>query len=146
MNSINLLEFWVKRLRVNFFLLDSVTLIFGDITASDRLFDTSNFEEKELNFSEILFLDKVFGFLFGALRGALIVVLFYLAFLYLIGKERELPDLILEAYPDISLSEDPAITFHFHDSGSPLKVTVEDSEGKNYASDFALSSVISKNF
>ena len=52
----------------------------------------------KFNFSEILFLDKVFGFLFGALRGALLVVLFYLGFLYLIGKERELPDLILEAY------------------------------------------------
>ena len=52
----------------------------------------------KFNFSEILFLDKVFGFLFGALRGALIVVLFYLGFLYLIGKERGLPDLILEAY------------------------------------------------
>ena len=52
----------------------------------------------KFNFSEMLFLDKVFGFLFGALRGALIVVLFYLGFLYLIGKERELPDLILEAY------------------------------------------------
>ena len=55
-------------------------------------------------------------------------------------------DLILEAYPDISLSEDPAITFNFHDSGSPLKVTVEDSEGNHYAGDFPLSSVISKNF
>ena len=55
-------------------------------------------------------------------------------------------DLILEAFPDISLSEDPAITFHFQDSGSPLKVSVEDSEGKNYAGDFPLSSVISKNF
>ena len=55
-------------------------------------------------------------------------------------------DLILEAYPDISLSEDPAITFNFQDSGSPLKVSVEDSEGKNYAGDFPLSSVISKNF
>ena len=52
----------------------------------------------KFNFSEILFLDKVFGFLFGALRGALIVILFYLGFLYLIGKEKELPDLILEAY------------------------------------------------
>jgi sulfur-oxidizing protein SoxY len=55
-------------------------------------------------------------------------------------------ELILEAYPDISLSEDPAITFYFHDSGSPLKVTVEDSEGKNYAGDFPLSSVVSKKF
>ena len=52
----------------------------------------------KFNFSEILFLDKVFGFLFGALRGALIVILFYLGFLYLIGKEKELPDLMLEAY------------------------------------------------
>ena len=55
-------------------------------------------------------------------------------------------NLILEAFPDISLSEDPAITFHFQDSGSPLKITVEDSEGNNYAGDFPLSSVISKNF
>lgn len=52
----------------------------------------------KFNFSEILFLDKFFGFLFGVLRGALIVVLFYLGFLYLIGKEKKLPDLILEAY------------------------------------------------
>ena len=55
-------------------------------------------------------------------------------------------ELIIEAYPDISMSEDPSITFHFLDSGSPLKVTVEDSEGKNYAGNFPLSSLISKNF
>ena len=55
-------------------------------------------------------------------------------------------DLILEAYTDISLSENPSITFHFQDSGSPLKVSVEDSDGKNYAGDFPLSSVVSKNF
>ena len=55
-------------------------------------------------------------------------------------------ELIIEAYPDISMSEDPSITFHFLDSGSPLKVTVEDSEGKNFAGNFPLSSVISKNF
>ena len=55
-------------------------------------------------------------------------------------------ELIIEAYPDISMSEDPSITFHFLDSGSPLTVTVEDSEGKNYAGNFPLSSVISKNF
>ena len=52
----------------------------------------------KFNFSEMLFLDKVFGFLFGALRGTLIVILFYLGFLYLIGKERELPNIVLEAY------------------------------------------------
>ena len=53
---------------------------------------------------------------------------------------------ILEAYPDISMSEDPAITFHFHDSGNPLIVTGEDSDGKNFAGNFPLSNVISKNF
>ena len=61
-------------------------------------------------------------------------------------KIEQNDELILEAYPDISLSEDPAITFHFQDSGSPLKVTVDDSEGNNYAGDFPLSSIISKNF
>ena len=52
----------------------------------------------KFNFSEILFLDKVFGFLFGALRGTLIVILLYLGFLYLIGKEKKIPDLLLEAH------------------------------------------------
>ena len=52
----------------------------------------------KFNFSEILFLDKFFGFLFGTLRGTLIVILLYLGFLYLIGKEKKLPNLILEAY------------------------------------------------
>ena len=52
----------------------------------------------KFNFSEILFLDKVFGFLFGALRGTLIVVLLYLGFLYLIGKEKKIPNLLLEAH------------------------------------------------
>ena len=52
----------------------------------------------KFNFSEILFLDNVFGFLFGAFRGILIVILLYLGFLYLIGKEKKLPDLLLEAY------------------------------------------------
>jgi len=61
-------------------------------------------------------------------------------------KVEQNDELIFEAYPDISLSEDPAITFHFQDSGSPLKVTVDDSEGNNYAGDFPLSSIISKNF
>ena len=60
-----------------------------------------------------------------------------------IEQDREI---ILEAYPDISLSEDPAITFYFHDSGTPLKVTVEDSDGKNFAGEFPLSSIVSNNF
>ena len=52
----------------------------------------------KFTFSEIVFLDKFFGFLFGALRGTLIVILFYLGFLYLIGKEKKMPNLLLEAH------------------------------------------------
>jgi len=57
----------------------------------------------KFNFSEILFLDKVLGFLFGALRGILIVVLLYFGFLYLIGKEKKIPNLLLEAHTYVYL-------------------------------------------
>ena len=46
----------------------------------------------------ILVFDKICGFVFGALRGFLLIILFYLGFLYLIGKDRKLPDTLLEAY------------------------------------------------
>jgi len=46
----------------------------------------------------VLVFDKVCGFIFGALRGFLLIILFYLGFLYLIGKDRKLPDTLLEAY------------------------------------------------
>ena len=46
----------------------------------------------------ILVFDKICGFVFGTLRGFLLIILFYLGFLYLIGKDRKLPDTLLEAY------------------------------------------------
>ena len=46
----------------------------------------------------VLIFDKVCGFVFGAFRGFLLILLFYLGFLYLIGKEKKLPDTLLEAY------------------------------------------------
>ena len=46
----------------------------------------------------ILIFDKICGFVFGAFRGFLLILLFYLGFLYLIGKEKKLPDTLLEAY------------------------------------------------
>ena len=46
----------------------------------------------------ILVFDKICGFVFGALRGFLLIILFYLGFLYLIGKDKKLPDTLLEAY------------------------------------------------
>ena len=52
--------------------------------------------------------------------------------------------IILEATPDISLSEDPSITFHYINSGGPIKVEVEDSEGKKFAKIFSSSDVAVK--
>ena len=46
----------------------------------------------------ILIFDKICGFLFGAFRGFLLIILVYLGFLYLIGKDKKLPDTLLEAY------------------------------------------------
>ena len=52
-------------------------------------------------------------------------------------------EIILEANPDISLSEDPSITFHYLDSGGPLKVHIEDSEGQQFAGKFSTSNIAS---
>ena len=44
----------------------------------------------------LLFFDKVGGFIFGVLRGIFFIVLIYLGFLYLLGKEQK-PNVLLEA-------------------------------------------------
>ena len=44
----------------------------------------------------LLFFDKVGGFIFGVLRGIFFIVLLYLGFLYLLGKEQK-PNVLLEA-------------------------------------------------
>ena len=78
--------------------IDVIAFSFPFLTTLLVSHQISKWLSPKFNFSEILFLDKVFGFLFGALRGTLIVILLYLGFLYLIGKEKKLPDLLLEAY------------------------------------------------
>jgi membrane protein required for colicin V production len=44
----------------------------------------------------VLLFDKLIGFIFGAFRGVLIVVLLFLGFKYLVGEN--LPEWLLEAY------------------------------------------------
>ena len=58
----------------------------------------SSWLSPKFDMSEVLIFDKICGFVFGALRGFLLIILFYLGFLYLIGKEKKLPDTLLEAY------------------------------------------------
>ena len=42
-------------------------------------------------------------------------------------------EIIFEASPDISLSEDPSFIFNYRDSGGPLVVEVEDRGGNQVA-------------
>ena len=46
----------------------------------------------------VLIFDKICGLIFGAFRGFLLIILFYLGFLYLIGKDKKMPDTLIEAY------------------------------------------------
>ena len=46
----------------------------------------------------LLIFDKLFGLIFGVTRGILFVLLLYLGVTYLLGKEKSLPSIILEAY------------------------------------------------
>ncbi len=54
-------------------------------------------------------------------------------------------ELILEATPDISLSEDPSFIFNYKDSGGPINVFVEDSEGQTFKKEFSTSNLVSRN-
>ena len=78
--------------------IDIISFSFPFLTTLFFSYLISKWLSPKFNFSEILILDKLLGFLFGALRGGLLVLLLYLGFIYLIGKERKLPDLILDAY------------------------------------------------
>ena len=54
-------------------------------------------------------------------------------------------ELIWEAQPDISLSEDPSFTFNYINTGGTLRVSVKDSEGKIFNKEFSLEQILSKN-
>ena len=84
-------------------IIDIIAFSFPFLTTLLISYLISKWLSPKFNFSEILFLDKVLGFLFGALRGTLIVVLLYFGFLYLIGKEKKIPNLLLEAHTYVYL-------------------------------------------
>ena len=46
----------------------------------------------------VLIFDKICGFVFGAFRGFLLIILFYLGFLYLIGNNKKLPNTLLDSF------------------------------------------------
>ena len=54
-------------------------------------------------------------------------------------------ELIWEATPDISLSENPSFTFNYLNTGGSIKVSVEDSEGNVFNKEFSSEQTLSKN-
>ncbi len=58
----------------------------------------SNWLSPKFEINSILIFDKICGFVFGAFRGGLLIILFYLGFLYLIGNDKKLPNTLLESY------------------------------------------------
>ncbi len=76
----------------------------------------SNWLSPKFDVNGVLIFDKICGFVFGALRGFLLILLFYLGFLYLIGKDRKLPDTLLESYSFkyINFSAELLIEFFNH--------------------------------
>ena len=68
---------------------------FGTLIVSSII---SSWLSPKFDLNGILIFDKICGFIFGAFRGFLLIILFYLGFLYLIGKDKKLPDTLLEAY------------------------------------------------
>ena len=79
-------------------IIDTVAFGFPFITTLLVCGLISSWLSPKFNMSEILFIDKLMGFVFGTFRGTLIVVLLYLGFIYLIGAERKLPDILLQSY------------------------------------------------
>ena len=58
----------------------------------------SSWLSPKFDVSGVLIFDKICGFVFGAFRGFLLIILFYLGFIYLIGKDKKLPNTILESF------------------------------------------------
>ena len=57
----------------------------------------SSWLSPKFDMNGVLIFDKICGFVFGAFRGFLLIILFYLGFLYLIGNNKKLPNILLES-------------------------------------------------
>ena len=58
----------------------------------------SSWLSPKFNMNGVLIFDKICGFVFGIFRSLLLIILFYLGFLYLIGNNKKLPNILLESY------------------------------------------------
>tara|TARA_B100001027_G_scaffold126930_1_gene87680 strand:- start:52 stop:582 length:531 start_codon:yes stop_codon:yes gene_type:complete len=58
----------------------------------------SSWLSPKFDMNGVLIFDKICGFVFGIFRSFLLIILFYLGFLYLIGNNKKLPNILLESY------------------------------------------------
>ena len=58
----------------------------------------SSWLSPKFDMNGVLLFDKICGFVFGIFRSFLLIILFYLGFLYLIGNNKKLPNILLESY------------------------------------------------
>ena len=77
----------------------------------------SSWLSPKFNVEGYLIFDKICGFVFGAFRGFLLIILFYLGFLYLIGKDKKLPDTLLEAYSFRHINFSAELLIKFFNNG-----------------------------
>ena len=73
----------------------------------------SSWLSPKFDMNGLLIFDKICGFVFGAFRGLLLIILFYLGFLYLIGNNKILPNTLLESYSFkyIDISSESLVNF-----------------------------------
>ena len=107
---------WITALAMSFHLYQIVKIEFEEIINNKNILDTISFFlpfiitlfvstliskwlSPKFTLQGLLIFDKVGGFIFGLLRGLLLIILLYLGFIYLLGKEKNipLPNIILEA-------------------------------------------------
>ena len=79
-------------------IIDIIAFGFPFLTAFLISHLISKWLSPKFSISSFLFFDKILGFVFGMFRGVIIIVLVYLGFLYLIGRDKILPNILLEAY------------------------------------------------
>ena len=91
--KIKLLEYISQEIVVDF-----LAFGFPFITALIITNIISSWLSPKFDMNGVLIFDKICGFVFGILRSFLLIILFYLGFLYLIGNNKKLPNILLESY------------------------------------------------
>ena len=107
---------WITALVVSFHFYQNVKIEFEELINNKTILGTISFAlpfiitlflstliskwlSPKFTLQGLLIFDKMGGLIFGVLRGIFLIILLYLGFIYLLGKEKNipLPNIILEA-------------------------------------------------